>query len=211
MSELNLNEINTGIGKTTYRGVGILKFPFDYVMYQMIVFEIKPDLIIEIGTYGGGSALYLADLLDILGKGEVHTIDIYPEITPAMSCGLSLFQNHPRTKYFNKGYEGYDLSNCEGHETILVIDDGTHKYEDVLKALYKFKDVVSKNSYFIVEDGNCYQLYPNVAYSEWNGGPLKAIDEFLKNNSDFIIDKKWCDFYGTNSTFNTNGYLKKIK
>jgi len=210
MTNLNINQIQDGIGKMTYRGVGLLKFPLDYVIYQMIIFEVKPDLIIEIGTYGGGTALYIADLLNIIGKGEVHTVDIYPKLTPEMSCGSDLVIKHPRIKYFNEGYEGYNLSNCIEFEKILVIDDGSHKYEDVLKTLNKFKDIISINSYFIVEDGNCYDLYPKVDYAVWNGGPLRAIHEFIENNSNYIIDRKWCDFYGNNSTFNTDGYLKKI-
>jgi len=45
---------------------------------------------------------------------------------------------------------------------------------------------------------------------EYNGGPLAAIKTFLKDNNEFIIDRKWCDFYGVNTTFNVNGYLKKV-
>lgn len=208
MTKLDINRIQDGIGKMQYRGVNVLKFPFDYVLYQMIIFEVKPDLIIEIGTYGGGNALYMADLLDTFKiDGEVHTIDIHPQLTPDMSCGSDLVVTHPRIKYFNAGYQGYDLKNTEGKERILIIDDGSHKYEDVLNALRKFNHLIKKGSYFIVEDGNCYQLYPGS--TEWNGGPMRAIDEFLKENNDFEIDRKWCDFYGEDSTFNTNGYLRR--
>ena len=45
---------------------------------------------------------------------------------------------------------------------------------------------------------------------EFNGGPQKALKEFLERNSSFIVDKKWCNFFGVNATFNVNGYLKKI-
>ena len=75
---LDLKKVFTGLGRTLYRGVSIQKFPFDYIMYQMIIHDVRPDLIIEIGTMHGGSALYFADLLEIMNieGGEVHTIDL---------------------------------------------------------------------------------------------------------------------------------------
>lgn len=209
MTTLNLNEIQKGVGRVKYRGIHILKFPFDYMMYQMIITDIKPDLIIEVGTYGGGSAVYLADLLEINGKGEVHTIDVFPEITVEMSTDQRHFVDHPRIKYFNQGYDGYDLKNAEGFEKVLVIDDASHVYEDVLNSLNKFHHLVPVGSYFIVEDGNCQQLYPTD--NRWNGGPLRAVHEFLKTNDQFEIDRTYCDMFGHDSTFNTDGYLKRIK
>ena len=68
----DLKSIEKGHLSTTYRGVTMHKCPFDVTMYQMIINEIKPDLIIEIGTFKGGGALYYADLLDIIGKGSSH-------------------------------------------------------------------------------------------------------------------------------------------
>jgi cephalosporin hydroxylase len=60
----------------------------------------------------------------------------------------------------------------------------------------------------IVEDGIVSEL--GVAHS-FNGGPLRAIREFLKSTSDFVVDRHWCDFYGRNATWNVNGYLKRIR
>jgi cephalosporin hydroxylase len=88
----------------------------------------------------------------------------------------------------------------------MVIDDGSHTYPHVKSALNKFKDVVSVNSYFVVEDGILDKLSINIDYK---GGPNKAIEEFIASNSNFVIDRTLCDLYGTNATFNTNGYLKK--
>jgi cephalosporin hydroxylase len=61
---------------------------------------------------------------------------------------------------------------------------------------------VSKGSYFIVEDGVLNEL----GYKDYGGGPLKSIDEFLNQNSNFIIDREICDFFGKNATFNINGF-----
>jgi cephalosporin hydroxylase len=165
--------------------------------------DIKPDLIIEIGTLNGGGALYYADLLYLLGKGQVHTINLENEV-----YDQKVF-NHGQIKFFYGGFDAYDIEeNTKGFEKILVIDDAAHTYEDVLKALNKFNKVVSKESYFIVEDG--VVSFTGVA-DNYGGGPRKAIDEFLQTNDNFIVDRSLCDFFGTNATFNPDGYLKRIK
>lgn len=230
MTNLNVKDTFTGMTRMLYRGVVAQKFPYDYVMYQMIINEVRPDLIVEIGTMHGGSALYYADLMDVMGieGGEVHTIDLispenrkkyeddHKEESPQNPSELENYHeevaNHSRIKIFDKGWQGYDLSNCDGFKKILVIDDGSHIYEDVIGALNKFKDIISVGSYFIVEDGNCEEVYPKPDFIEmWRGGPLRATKQFIAENDDFRVDYRWCDMFGINATFNTYGYLKKIK
>lgn len=207
--EFNIDSISNGHQNTNYRGLKTIKCPFDYVMYQMIINEIKPDLIIEIGTAYGGSSLYLADLLNNIGNGIVHTIDITDEWFNSNNDDLkNLVLNHTRIKRFLGGYQNYDLKNVEGFNTIMLIDDGSHQYNDVKDTMNKFKDIISYNSYMIIEDGSL--LWVGLEES-FNGGPLKAIDEFISVNKNFTIDRKWCDFFGYNATFNPNGYLKKIQ
>jgi cephalosporin hydroxylase len=196
-----LKDIDAGHHRVTYKGVPAIKCPFDYVLYQMLITQLQPDLIIEIGTNKGGSSLYLADLLTLNGKGELHTIDL------PSNRENDMLHTHPRIKIFKDGFTGYDTALLSGYDTLLVIEDGSHLYEDVAAALEKFAPFVSHNSYFIVEDGIVTELGLEKQY---NGGPQRAIGEFLKKNSQFITDKKWCDFFGPNATFNVNGYLKKI-
>ena len=196
-----LSEIDAGHHMVTYKGIPAIKCPFDYLIYQMIIWEIKPDLILEIGTNKGGSALYLADLLELNGKGVVHTIDL-PENKES-----EVLQSHPRIKVFKNGFINYDTTGLSQFPVVLIIEDGSHFYEDTFTALNKFSPFVTKGSYFIIEDGIVNELGRK---KEFNGGPQKAIKEFLKTNSDYIIDRKWCDFFGENVTFNVNGYLKRI-
>lgn len=168
----------------------------------MLIMSIKPDLIIEIGTYRGGGALYYADLLYLLGGNrKVHTINIENQVES------DYVRNHSMIEFFYEGFDNYDLSLTEPYNTILVIDDGSHSYQDVKRALEKFKSVVSKDSYFIVEDGIVTQLGISNAFE---GGPSRAIEEFIQENPNYIIDRSFCDFFGTNATFNPNGYLKRI-
>lgn len=192
----------TGHFGVKYRQVPLVKCPFDYVMYQMIIMDVKPDLIIEIGTFKGGAALYYSDLLSLIdGYSEVHTIDIESNIES------DLIKNNPRIKLFTNGYQNYNIDLAKRFSKIMIIDDGSHKYEDVSNALSIFSNIVSKDSYFIIEDGVISDLG---LQSEFNGGPERAINEFLLQNNNFIIDRKYCNFFGNNATFNPNGFLKKI-
>lgn len=196
-----LSNIYNGHLHVTYKGIPALKCPLDYVLYQMLIWEIKPDLVIEIGTNKGGSALYFADLLELNGKGEVHTIDL-PENNED-----SLLHSHRRIRIYKDGFMNYNTDTLSGYPTILVIEDGSHQYKDTLAALNKFAPFVSRGSYFIAEDGIVNELGRE---KEFNGGPQKAVSEFLKTNNNFIIDKKYCDFFGPGATFNINGYLRRI-
>jgi len=197
----SLEGVDKGHHKVTYKGVSCIKCPFDYVIYQMIIEEVKPDLIIEIGTNKGGSALYYADLLELQGKGEIHSIDIKDDCP-------TIVKEHHRIKLFTGGWENYNLSSTDGFKSILVIEDSSHDYFNTLKVIHKFSEIVTLNSYLIVEDGIVDALGLS---RKFNGGPLKAIKQFLEENDTFIIDTGWVDFFGKSATFNTCGYLKKVK
>lgn len=192
--------VYAGHFKVKYRGVDAIRCPFDYVIYQMIISELKPDLVIEIGAgKRGGGALYIADLMNNIGHGMVHTLGLETSV---------FSYEHPRVKLFNQGWENYDLKEATGFKKILVIEDASHMYEDTLEALRKFSPLVSVGSYFIVEDGIVSALGREKGY---HGGPLKSIREFMQENDDFIVDRTYCDMFGKNATFNVNGYLKRVR
>ncbi len=198
--DFNLDSIFQGHFNVTYRGINAIKCPFDYVILQMIVFEVKPNLIIEIGSSSGGSALYLADLLTLFGiDGKVHAIDINENAK--LNVG-----EHPRIKFFTEGWENYSLAQAEHFDKVLIIEDASHSYDCTMGVMNKFAHLVSRDSYFIIEDGIVDALGKSL---DFGGGPLKAIREFLPNNPDFFVDRKWCNMFGTNATFNVNGYLKR--
>ena len=194
------NTVYQGHFKVTYRGIMAIRCPFDYVIYQMILSQIKPDLVIEIGTNIGGGALYIADLMDTIGHGTVHTIDIQRQ-------SADIVGKHPRVRLFTDGWQGYDLSEAKGFSKILIIEDASHTYEDSIGALEKFSPLVSVGSYYIVEDGIASEVKKGDGF---HGGPLRAIREFLPTHPGFQVDRYYCDMFGKNATFNINGYLKRI-
>ena len=197
--EIGLAGIDAGHHKVQYRGIPCAKSPFDYVLYQMILMDVKPDLIIEIGANEGGSALYLADLMELTGAGTIHAIDIADRVHP-------LARSHSRIQFFTEGWEAYNIDLAKDFKKVLVIEDSSHTYENTLAVLKRFAPLVTNGSYLIVEDGIIDALGRS---EEFNGGPVRAIKEFLPAHPEFHLDTNWSDFFGKNTTFNPIGYLKK--
>lgn len=200
VQNFKLDGVYQGHLNMTYKGVPCIKCPFDYVLYQMLIFELKPDLIVEIGANNGGSAYYMADLLESIGHGEIHSIDLEDKVRKEV-------KNHSRIKFFFDGWQNYDLALAKG-ERILVIEDSSHQYKNTLDAINRFCHLVTVGSYLIVEDGIIDALQMT---EQFTGGPVKAIEEFLFDHPEFELDKKWEHFFGEGATFNTMGYLKRVK
>lgn len=120
--ELSLVGLNKGHHKVTYKGIKAIRCPFDYVIYQMIIGEVRPDLITEIGNHEGGGAIYLSDLLKAYNiEGEIHTIDIHDNAKKNV-------QGYSNIKFFGNGAENYDLTLGERFSKIHEIEDAAHTY-----------------------------------------------------------------------------------
>lgn len=188
---------------TTWLGVPAKKCPFDPWTYQEIVYDLRPDLLIESGTAYGGTALFLASLCDLLNHGAVITIDIE-------DVRHKQVRSHPRIEFLHGSSTSPDIvqqvrARARGAKVSLVILDSDHHRDHVLNELRLYREFVTSGSYLVVEDTNMngHPVLPN-----FGPGPMEAVEEFLKENTDFIIDKTREKFY---MTFNPGGYLKKIK
>ncbi|MGB3683216.1 MAG: CmcI family methyltransferase [Rubrobacteraceae bacterium] len=185
---------------TFWQGVPVWKCPLDLWIYQEIIFDSKPDVIIETGTAFGGSASFLASMCDLVGHGKVITIDLEDrEGRP----------RHERIQYVRGSstsgevFEQVERSTA-GADKTLVILDSDHRKQHVLEELEMYKQFVEKGSYIIVEDTNVngHPVLPN-----FGPGPMEAVESFLKKNEDFIVDDGKEKFY---MTFNPRGFLKKV-
>jgi cephalosporin hydroxylase len=186
---------------TTFLGTETEKCPLDLWIYQEIIYQIKPEIIIETGTFRGGSALYMASICDLINHGEVITIDILERKDRP---------KHNRIEYMSGSSTSPEIietvkKRIQGKSPVLVILDSDHSKEHVLNELNLYGSMVTKNSYLIVEDSN---INGHPVRPEFGPGPMEAIDEYLKNNTSYTIDKKMERFF---LTFNPNGYLKRIK
>ena len=187
--------------KTYYRGHHILKCPLDMWIYQEMIHELKPDYIIESGTFLGGSALYFADMFDLVGHGEIITIDI--EVRPGIP-------HHNRIKYLKGSSSDINMfdtvmSMVGDKKNLMVILDSDHSHQHVIDEMRMWHSVIPVGGYMIVEDSN---VNGHPVRPDFGPGPMEAINEFLSENSDFEIDLSRQKFYMTQ---NPRGYLKRIK
>ena len=186
---------------TYYFGVQTFKNPLDFWVYQEMLFELKPDVIIEIGNYYGGSTLALAHQCDLLGKGKVIGLDIIHERIP------NIVRQHPRITLI----EGDACQTIEQvkrmidpGDHVLVIEDSSHTYENTLNVMRAYSTLVKPGGYLIVEDSNCHHgldMGPSP-------GPYEAIESFMAENNDFAIDRGREGFL---ITWNPKGFLKRVK
>ena len=186
---------------TFWLGVLAVKNPMDLMVYQEILFELRPELIIETGTFMGGSALFLASVCDLLGQGRVISVDVKP--APALPA-------HPRITYIQGDScspEVLDLVNAERVEarSAMVILDSDHSRDHVLRELRAYSPMVSVGQYLITEDTN---VNGHPVLPEHGPGPWEAVGEFLKGQDAFAIDVAREKFL---LSFNPGGYLLRVK
>lgn len=187
--------------ESTYFGVRALKNPLDFWMYQEIVFDVKPDVVIEIGTCYGGSTLALAHLQDLIGRGRIIGLDIDHSFVP------QVVKDHPRITFITTdACDSFDTVKklIDENETVLIIEDSSHTYENTLNILRTYHSLVTVGSFFIVEDSILNHGIP----SGVKPGPYEAIEQFMEENNDFEIDRSKEAFV---VTCNPKGYLKKVR
>ena len=139
----------------TWMGRPIIQYPQDMIAMQEIIWNIQPDLIIETGIAHGGSLIYYASILQLIGKGEVLGIDI--DIRKHNRIEIEKHAMFQRIKMI----EGSSISNevankvkeiAKGKEKVLVCLDSNHTHEHVLRELQLYSPLVSVNSYIVVFD-----------------------------------------------------------
>ncbi len=191
---------NSGVWKTTtWLGVPVQKCPFDMWIYQEILQNLKPDLVIETGTATGGSALFFATLFDLIGKGQIITIDVVTRKDRPQHPRITYLQGSSTAPVIKEAVSQF----AEGKKTILVSLDSDHSKEHVLDELEFYGKLVSPRSYMVVEDTN---VNGHPVLRNFGEGPYEAVQQFLKMSKDFVIDYKIEKFF---VSFNTHGYLKR--
>ena len=181
-------------------GAQALKNPLDLWVYQEIMFETKPELVVETGTYRGGSAFFLASICDLLGAGEVVSIDI--------ESLRDDYPSHPRITYLG-GRSSTDpevvadvRARAEGRKALVILDSD-HSQAHVEAELAAYAPLVPVGCYVVVEDSNIGQIREDLL-----PGPLEAIETFLAGTDEFVIDRDREKFL---ITFNPSGYLRRVR
>ena len=200
-----LNSIQNACHNYKYRGVPMIKNPFDFAIYPLLLWDVKPRTIVEIGSKDGGSAIWFGDLMDNFGiDGHVYSLDVV-RVTTA---------SHKRVTFLEAN--GRELEKTLTEEFInslprplLVIEDADHTYETSSAVLKFFHSYLRGEEYIVIEHGIISDLNQDPTT---NSGPHRAIKEFIANNPGvYDSQSKYSDFFGYNYTWGTNGFLKKKK
>jgi cephalosporin hydroxylase len=181
----------------TWLGRPIIQFPQDIIAMQEIIWQVKPDLIIETGIAHGGSLIFYASILELIGgNGEVLGIDI--DIREHNQVEI---EKHPMYKRIDM-IEGSSIDEkiaeqvydfAKGRKRVMVFLDSMHTHDHVLKELKLYSPLVTKGSYLVVFDTVIEDMpedfFPDRPWGKGNN-PKTAVWEFLKTTDRFEIDKE---------------------
>ncbi|PSB00899.1 cephalosporin hydroxylase family protein [Merismopedia glauca] len=200
----------------TWMGRPIIQYPQDIVAMQEIIWQIQPDLIVDTGIAHGGSLVFYASMLELIGNnGQVLGIDI-----DIRSHNRVEIEKHPMYKRISM-IEGSSIDEkvaaavyefAKGKQRILVTLDSNHTHDHVLRELELYSPLVTKGSYLVVFDTAVEDLpddfFPDRPWGKGNN-PKTAVWEFLKTNERFEIDRSIESKLLI--TVAPDGYLKCIK
>jgi cephalosporin hydroxylase len=204
----------------SWMGRPIIQYPQDMLAMQEIIWQIKPDLIIETGVAHGGSLVFSASILELIAsfggdEGEVLGIDI-----DIRTHNRNAIENHPMFKRITM-IEGSSVSSevieqvrakAEGKQRVLVCLDSNHTHEHVLEELKLYAPLTTLGSYCVVFDTVVEDLpgetFPDRPWGKGNN-PKTAVWEYLKSHDEFMIDKALENKLLI--TVAPDGYLKRVK
>jgi len=181
----------------SWMGRPMIQLPEDVVRIQEVIYEVKPDVIVETGVAHGGSLIFYASLFEAMGSGKVIGVDI--EIRP-----------HNR-KAIEEHRLSHRISLVEGSSTdpavldqvrtliprgarVMVVLDSDHSKKHVRKELEAYADMVSVGSYIVATDGimGLVNDTPRGQESWIRDNPDEAAREFAAGRGDFKCEQpRW--------------------
>jgi len=200
----------------SWLGRPIIQFPQDIIATQEIIWQVKPDLIIETGIAHGGSLVFYASMLELIG-GERQVLGIDIDIREHNRVQI---EKHPMFKRIRM-IQGSSIDEkvvkqvydfCRGRKSVLVVLDSNHTHAHVLRELQLYSPFVTKGSYLVVFDTVVEDMPEDFSPDRpWGKGnnPKTAVREFLKSNDRFVVDKEIENKLLI--TVAPNGYLRCVK
>lgn len=211
--------VETAAHKYTYNfswlGRPIIQFPQDVIAMQEIIWRVKPDLILETGIAHGGSLIFYASLLELIGHGRVLGIDI-----DIRAHNRAAIEAHPMFKRISmiQGSSVEESTATQVYDSAgktdrtLVVLDSNHTHDHVLKEMQLYSPLVTTGSYLVVFDTAIEDMpegsFPDRPWGKGNN-PKTAVWEFLKSSDRFVVDEEIESKLLI--TVAPNGYLRCIK
>lgn len=179
----------------TWMGRPIIQFPQDMIAMQELIWQLKPDLIVETGIAHGGSIIFSASMLQLLGAdGIVVGIDI--DIRAHNRQAIETHPMAPRIRMIEGSSVAPDVVAqvevfAKGRGTILIALDSNHTHEHVLAELNAYAHLVTPGSYLVVFDTVVEDMPAELSSDRpWGPGdnPKTAVQVFLQDHPEFEID-----------------------
>lgn len=180
------------------------QWPQDLISYQRILWQIRPELIMEMGTGGGGCTLFFASILDLM---KVENCKIVTVDLPSNQPNQDIL-NHPHIVYIQGNNESVEViekikSYWSPSKTTILFLDSAHDSEHVSKEMEAYGPLVSVGSYMVVED-------TYLGYSTYCGdhGPMASVDKWIREHDNWVVDHFFDEWMITQ---NPCGYLRRMK
>ena len=180
----------------TWLGLPMLQVPADIVATQEIIWENKPDVIIETGIAWGGSVVFYASLLQLIGKGEVIAVDLnlMDHVTnQIMSYPFAQRIRLLKGSSTDPAIAAEIKSHLKPSMSVMVLLDSNHTHKHVLDELALYGPLVTKGQYLIVSDTHV-ETVPQMDHKPrpWGPGnnPKSAVDEYLRSMDRFAVDEE---------------------
>jgi len=176
-------------------GRPVIQFPQDLLTLQEIIWSVRPQVIVETGIAHGGSLIFHASMLQLLGgAGEVIGIDV--EIRPQNRRDIENHPLYPRITLFEGSSTDARVAakvydRVGGKSPVMVVLDSNHTHDHVLAELELYSRVVTAGSYLVVLDTVIEEIPDElIGDRPWKKGnnPKTAVKKFLESNSRFQID-----------------------
>lgn len=202
----------------SWLGRPVIQLPEDMIRIQELIYELKPDVVIETGVAHGGSLVYYASILNAIGKGRVIGIDI--EIRPHNRAAIEEHRLAPMIHLVEGSSVDTDIvaqvrSQVVAEEKVLVILDSNHECSHVLAELRAYSQLVTPGSYIVACDGIMQEVVGAPRTSpDWKyNNPQQAVRIFLEENKAFELKEPDFPFNEgeimQRVTYWPNAYLKR--
>ena len=182
-----------------WMGVRIRKYPTDLFVYQMLIHDLKPDVLIETGTFLGGATLFFAHMMDLVGNGRVISVDYRKFNRP----------KHPRITYLTcKATDSKMLAQIKSmvKGSCMVVLDSDHHRSFVKRELYYYSPFVTVGQFLVCEDTFLENPIPWKKRNDPADVPREAVKWFLKHNKKFVVEPVEYML-----GMNPGGWLKRIR